>query len=129
MFAVSKRHCICAVRLATLRAESSFYPQEIRRAYMSTTKSKGPNKSEFVRRLLGRSPETNLKAVNAEWKKAGHTGSISNPLFYQIKSKTKSTSAKGSANGTSASTIIPKKPAEAKKKKGGPKKSAFVRQL
>jgi hypothetical protein len=96
---------------------------------MAATKSKGPNKSEFVRRLLARSPETNLRAVNAEWKKAGHTGSISNPLFYQIKSKTKSTSAKGSANGTSASTIITKKPAAAKSKKGGPMKSAFVREL
>jgi hypothetical protein len=80
---------------------------------MAATKAKGPNRSEFIRQLLGRDPETNLKAVNASWKKAGHTGSISNPLFYQIKSKTKSTSAKGSANGATVGKATP--PREAPK--------------
>jgi hypothetical protein len=96
---------------------------------MAATKAKGPNKSAFIRELLRRNPETNLKAVNAAWKKAGHSGSISNPLFYQAKPRQNTTSTKGSANGATARNLIenaPKAPATTKR---GPKKLAFIREL
>jgi hypothetical protein len=77
---------------------------------MAPTKTKGPNKSEFIRQLLRRDPETNLKAVNAAWKKAGHTGSISNPLFFQVKARAIGTTTKGLANGATASKATAPKP-------------------
>jgi hypothetical protein len=91
---------------------------------MAATKATGPNKSEFIRQLLGQHPETNLKAVNTAWKKAGHKGSISNPLFYQNKPK-----AKGLANGAMTCKTTPKKRKARATKKHGPEKSVFVREL
>jgi hypothetical protein len=96
---------------------------------MAAAKAKGPNKSAFIRQLLGRSPEANLKAVNAAWKKAGHQGSISNPLFYQVKPRPGGASAKSSTNGATATKIIEHKPKAKATKKRGPKKLSFIREL
>jgi hypothetical protein len=96
---------------------------------MASTKAKGPNKSEFIRQMLRRDPETNPKAVNEAWKKAGHKGSISNPLFYQVKPRAIGTSAQVSAIGATVSKSIATKPKRAPTKKRGPKKSAFIRDL
>jgi hypothetical protein len=77
---------------------------------MAPTKAKGPNKSEFIRQLLRRDRETNVKTVNAAWKKAGQTGTISNPLFFQVKARAIGTSANGPANGATADKATPPKP-------------------
>lgn len=45
----------------------------------------GPSKSAFVEEMLGRNPESNLKAVNDAWASAGGGGSISPSIFYKVK--------------------------------------------
>jgi hypothetical protein len=45
----------------------------------------GPSKSAFVEELLGRNPESNLKAVNVAWVSAGHGGTVSPSIFYKVK--------------------------------------------
>jgi hypothetical protein len=96
---------------------------------MASTKAKGPKKSAFVEELLGRNPETNMKAINAAWKKAGHTGTISNPLFYKVKSEMKNPGTRQTADGASAGKVGSPTRSGTSTKKGGQKKSEFVRQL
>jgi hypothetical protein len=45
------------------------------------------NRSEFIRTALTKNPDLDLKQINLLWAKAGHTGEISNPLFYQVRAK------------------------------------------
>lgn len=49
--------------------------------------AKTETKSEFLRRTLGRNPNLDHRQVNQRWTKAGHTGEISNALYYQIRAK------------------------------------------
>jgi len=49
--------------------------------------AKTETKSEFLRKALGRNPNLDHRQVNQKWTKAGHTGEISNALFYQVRAK------------------------------------------
>ena len=49
--------------------------------------SKTETKSEFLRKALGRNPNLDHRQVNRLWTRKGHTGQISNALFYQVRSK------------------------------------------
>src|SRR5271157_1773233 len=49
--------------------------------------AKPETKSEFLRKALGRNPNLDYRQVNQRWTKAGHTGDISNALFYQVRAK------------------------------------------
>jgi hypothetical protein len=49
--------------------------------------AKTETKSEFLRKALGRNPNLDYRQVNRRWAKAGHTGEISNALFYQVRAK------------------------------------------
>jgi len=49
--------------------------------------AKTETKSEFLRKALGRNPNLDHRQVNRRWSKAGHTGEISNALFYQVRAK------------------------------------------
>jgi hypothetical protein len=49
--------------------------------------AKTETKSEFLRKALGRNPNLDYRQVNQRWTKAGHTGDISNALFYQVRAK------------------------------------------
>src|SRR5271157_3708101 len=49
--------------------------------------AKTETKSEFLRKALGRNPNLDHRQVNQRWAKAGHTGDISNALFYQVRAK------------------------------------------
>ena len=44
-------------------------------------------KTSFLRKALSRNPNLDHRQVNRRWAKAGHTGQISNALFYQVRSK------------------------------------------
>jgi hypothetical protein len=48
---------------------------------------KGPTKSDFLRKALGRNPSLEWNEINRRWAKAGHPGEISNALYYQIRRK------------------------------------------
>jgi hypothetical protein len=47
--------------------------------------AKPESKSDFLRRVLGRNPNLDYRQVNQRWAKAGHPGTISNPLYYLIR--------------------------------------------
>jgi hypothetical protein len=47
--------------------------------------AKPETKSDFLRRILGRNPNLDYRQVNQRWRKAGHPGEISNPLYYLIR--------------------------------------------
>jgi hypothetical protein len=96
---------------------------------MATTKSKGPKKSEFIKTMLGQNPATNMKEINAAWKKAGHPGTISNPLYYRIKSGLHGKNSKPALHGAAASRAALEKPIRGSTKKRGGKKSEFVMQM
>jgi hypothetical protein len=98
---------------------------------MAVAKTRGQGKSEFIKGVLSRDPEATMKGVIAAWKKAGHPGTISNPLYYKIRSAMKGagTGTKPTANGSNATSTASGKPKMAAAKKRGPKKSAFVREL
>ena len=49
--------------------------------------AKPETKSEFLRKALGKNPNLDYRQVNQRWIKAGHTGDISNALFYQVRAK------------------------------------------
>lgn len=44
-------------------------------------------KTEFLRKVLSKNPNLDHRQVNQRWTKAGHTGDISNALFYQVRAK------------------------------------------
>ena len=96
---------------------------------MATTKAKGQGKSEFLKELLGRSPDTNMKGVLEAWKKAGNKGTISNPLFYIIRSEMKSKGTKQPNDGETAGSSTPRKPKMTSTKNSRPKRSEFLRAL
>ena len=53
---------------------------------MAKKKAEKPEtKSDFLRRVLGRNPDLDYRQVNQRWRKAGHPGEISNPLYYLIR--------------------------------------------
>jgi hypothetical protein len=45
------------------------------------------NRSEFICTALTKSPDLQLKQINLLWAKAGHIGTISNALYYQVRAK------------------------------------------
>ena len=45
------------------------------------------SKSAFLRKVLGKDPGLDHAQVNRRWAKAGHPGTISTALFYQVRSK------------------------------------------
>ena len=49
--------------------------------------AKTETKSEFLRKVLSKNPNLDHRQVNQRWTKAGHTGDISNALFYQVRAK------------------------------------------
>ena len=44
-------------------------------------------KSEFLRRVLGKNPDLDYQQINRRWAKAGHTGKISNALYYRVRAE------------------------------------------
>lgn len=49
--------------------------------------AKAETKSEFLRKALSRNPNLTYAQICQRWIKSGHTGTISNPLYYQIRAK------------------------------------------
>src|SRR4051812_17320713 len=49
--------------------------------------AKPETKSEFLRRVLSRNPDLDYQQVLRRWAKAGHAGSISNPLYYKVRAE------------------------------------------
>ncbi len=49
--------------------------------------AKTETKTSFLRKALSRNPNLDHRQVNRRWAKAGHSGEISNALFYQIRAK------------------------------------------
>src|SRR3954471_18061479 len=49
--------------------------------------AKRETKSDFLRKVLGKNPDLDYEQVNRRWTKAGHPGTISNALYYQVRSK------------------------------------------
>jgi hypothetical protein len=49
--------------------------------------TKPETKSEFLRRVLSRNPDLDYQQVLRRWAKAGHAGSISNPLYYKVRAE------------------------------------------
>lgn len=47
----------------------------------------GPNKSQFIREVLEQNKKAKLADVNQAWTAAGHEGSVTATLFYQVKAK------------------------------------------
>ena len=47
----------------------------------------GTSKTGFVEDYLKKNPDANEKAVNEAWREAGHEGSISGTLVYNVKGK------------------------------------------
>jgi hypothetical protein len=62
----------------------------------------GPSRSSFVEEVLGREPESNLKAVNQAWSAAGHEGSISPSIYYKVKRERGLAGERSSGGPTSA---------------------------
>ncbi|QDV36385.1 hypothetical protein [Tautonia plasticadhaerens] len=56
----------------------------------------GTSKTGFVEDYLRKNPDANEKAVNEAWREAGHEGSISGTLIYNVKGRL---SGKSSAGG------------------------------
>jgi hypothetical protein len=55
---------------------------------MSKKKATKPEtKSEFLRRVLSRDPNLDYQQVLRRWAKAGHAGTISNPLYYKVRAE------------------------------------------
>jgi hypothetical protein len=48
---------------------------------------KPQTKSDFLRKTLGRNPGLDLRKINERWTKAGQSGSISEALFYHVRSE------------------------------------------
>src|SRR4051812_32535699 len=63
---------------------------------MATEAGAGQSKQDFVRELLRKNPDANLKAVNEAWQEAGNEGTISGSFFYTTK---REMGQKGSGNG------------------------------
>ena len=88
------------------------------------TKTKGQNKSAFVRDFIQKNPQANRKAVEEAWLAAGHDGVIASALVSNLRSKLGLTAAskKAESNGTPESvtaTIRGPRP----KKRGRPSKA------
>jgi hypothetical protein len=49
--------------------------------------TKPETKSDFLRRVLSRNPNLEYKQICQRWAKAGHPGTISNALYYQVRAK------------------------------------------
>src|SRR3954453_16966688 len=49
--------------------------------------AKRETKSDFLRKVLGKNPNLDYEQVNRRWVKAGHPGTISNALYYQVRAK------------------------------------------
>ena len=49
--------------------------------------TKPETKSEFLRRVLSRNPNLDYQQVLRRWAKAGHAGTISNPLYYKVRAE------------------------------------------
>jgi hypothetical protein len=84
---------------------SKVIAQEPQRA---VAKTRGPKKSAFIRELLGRNPDANLKAVNEAWTMAGCKGGISSTSLYLIKSQINPTSARAPVSGATPATWTPR---------------------
>jgi hypothetical protein len=55
---------------------------------MAGQKSGKPEtKSDFLRKVLGKSPDLDHRQVNRRWAQSGHAGEISNALFYRVRSE------------------------------------------
>jgi hypothetical protein len=55
---------------------------------MATKKATKPvTKSGFLRRVLSRNPNLDYQQVLRRWAKAGHDGTISNPLYYKVRAE------------------------------------------
>lgn len=49
--------------------------------------AKKETKSEFLRKALKKNPNLSYQALNRRWTTTGHTGEISNALYYQVRAK------------------------------------------
>ena len=49
--------------------------------------AKPETKSEFLRKVLSKDPDLDYQKVNRRWAKAGHTGEISNALYYKVRAE------------------------------------------
>ena len=49
--------------------------------------AKNETKTEFLRRVLGKSPDIDHHRINHLWTKAGHAGEISNALYYRVRAE------------------------------------------
>ena len=54
---------------------------------MTKKAAKPETKSEFLRKALSRNPNLDYSQVSRRWAKAGHAGTISSGLYYQVRAK------------------------------------------
>jgi hypothetical protein len=49
--------------------------------------AKKETKSEFLRKVLSKNPNLDYQQINRRWVRTGHTGGISNPLYYKVRAE------------------------------------------
>lgn len=74
---------------------------------MARSAKSGPNKSQFIRDMLGSNKNVKHKEVAEAWKKAGNSDEIKSTLYYLVKSKLKGKRGRklGAAHTTAESPV------------------------